>query len=65
MPIPHVPYSKVGLERLASALNVNTSYLWVSPDTNAFSLRDLKSSQIKSQSIGVQQKSQGQNKEIE
>lgn len=55
MPTSHVPYSKEGLERLASALNVSTSYLWVSPVNNTFSLRDHKSSSIKRQSIGMQQ----------
>lgn len=55
MPTSHVPYSKEGLERLALALNVNTSYLWVSPVNSTFSLRDQKSSQMKRQSIGMQQ----------
>jgi len=35
-----VPYSGVGLERLAQALNVGTAAIWVNPVTNALQLRE-------------------------
>jgi len=40
MPETHVPYSNRGLESLAAALNVDTAYLWVSPNTNHLSIRE-------------------------
>lgn len=37
----HLPYSKVGLENLASALGVNSAYLWVNPDRQRLELSDI------------------------
>lgn len=35
-----VPYSKVGLEMLAQAMNVTTAALYVDPSTSSMRLRD-------------------------
>jgi len=35
-----VPYSKVGLELLAQAMNITTAAIYVSPVTNSLQLRD-------------------------
>jgi len=35
-----VPYSKVGLQLLAQAMNVTTAAIWVNPVSNSFGLRE-------------------------
>ena len=34
-----LPYSQKSLEKLATALRMNSALLWVNPATNAFSLK--------------------------
>jgi hypothetical protein len=36
----NLPYRQKALEDLAAALNINSAYLWVSPTTNALSLKE-------------------------
>jgi len=36
-----LPYSKKRLEDLASALRIDSAYLWINPSTNAFGLKEL------------------------
>lgn len=35
----HIPYSRKGLEDLATALGVNSAYLWVSPNTHRLDIK--------------------------
>lgn len=40
MPRSNVPYSREGIESLATALNIDVAYLWVNPINNEFGFRD-------------------------
>jgi hypothetical protein len=36
----NLPYRQKALEDLAAALNINSAYLWVSPTTSAFGIKE-------------------------
>lgn len=55
MPLPeHVPFTRVGLDQLASALNISSARLFVSPATSRMEIAEIPS-ESQNQEVETQQ----------